>query len=231
MEKNKNLELKENEQLDDLLIDNRKIIQLKNKYKFTSDSVRLSNFVNVKNNARVCEFCSGNGIISILVKLNNIQKNLNFTLVELDNDQAEVSKKNIEINELKNFEVYNTAVQNVHKKLGVESFDTVVCNPPYFSENSVSPAIAKKEKAEITLNINEICVEANRLLKYGGSLFLVFPASRVFELSSVLNKNNFAIKCATLVKANHKSEFKTVLVEAKKGGKITNAKICSLDIE
>jgi len=225
------MELLENEQLDDLLIDGRKIIQLKNKYKFTSDSVRLANFVNVKNNARVCEFCSGSGIISILVKLNNMQKNLSFTLVELDGEQAQVSKKNIELNKLDNFTVCNDKVQDFHKIVGVETFDVVVCNPPYFSENSVKPFLAKKEKAEITLNISEICIEANKLLKFGGSLFLVFPANRVFELSSVLNKNNFAIKNATFVKASHKSEFKTILVEAKKGGKLTNVKVSSLEIE
>lgn len=224
------MKLNENEQLDDLLIDDRKIIQLKNKYKFTSDSVRLSNFVKVKNNANVCEFCSGSGIISILIKLNNMQKKLNFTLVELDSEQAEVSKKNVELNKLDNFTVYNARVQGIYKTIGAESFDAVVCNPPYFSAESVKATLAKKEKAEITLNINEICVEANKLLKFGGSLIMVFPASRMFELSSVLNQNNFAIKNATLVKASHKSEFKTVLVEARKGGKLTNVKVCSLDI-
>ncbi len=226
------MELNENEQLDDLLIDGRKIIQLRNKYKFTSDSVRLSNFVNVKNNANVCEFCSGSGIISILVMLNNLDKNLKITMVEIDGEFCEVSKKSVELNGLdKNITVVNAPVQNISKKLGAETFDAIMCNPPYFSANSVKTELAKKEKAEITITLNEICSEANKLLKFGGSLFLVFPSTRVFELSGILTKNNFAIKGATFVKASHKAEFKTVLIEAKKGGKNTNAKVECLNVK
>lgn len=231
LNENEQAKLFANEQLDDLLIDGRKIIQLKNKYKFTSDSVRLANFVSVKNNANVCEFCSGSGIISILVKLNNMDKNINLTMVELDAELCEASKKSVELNGFSDcISALNSPVQNVSKMLGVELFDAVVCNPPYFSAGSVKPELAKKEKAEITITLSEICAEANKLLKFGGSLFLVFPASRMFELSGVLTKNNFAVKRATLVKAGHKTEFKTILVEAKKGGKNTNAVVSSLEL-
>ncbi len=221
----------DNEQLDDLLIDGRKIIQLKNKYKFTSDSVRLANFVKFTKNAHVCEFCSGSGIISILCAL-DAGKGLNYTLVELDSELAAASQKSINLNELeKTFKVVNAPVQNVYKQLGSECFDIVICNPPYFSADSVKSEHATKEKAETTISIAEIAAEANKLLKYGGALNMVVPAMRVFEIAETLKKNNFAIKRATFVKASHKQAFKTVLIEAKKGGKNKCATIESLEIK
>ena len=224
------MKLNDNEQLDDLLIDGRKIIQLKNKYKFTSDSVRLANFVKFAKNAQVCEFCSGSGIISILCALGG-GKGLNYTLVELDSELAVASEKSIKLNELdKTLKVVNAPVQNVYKQLGSECFDVVICNPPYFSADSVREEHATKEKAETTINIAEIAAEANKLLKFGGALNLVVPSMRVFEIAETLKQNNFAIKRATFVKASHKQAFKTVLIEAKKGGKNTNAKIECLDV-
>lgn len=224
------MKLNDNEQLDDLLIDGRKIIQLKNKYKFTSDSVRLANFVKFVKNAHVCEFCSGSGIISILCALGN-GKGLNYTLVELDSELAAASEKSIKLNGLeKNFKVYNAPVQNIYKTLGSEIFDCIICNPPYFSADSVKGEHATKEKAETTITIAEIAREANKLVRFGGSLNLVVPAMRVFEIADILKQNNFAIKRAVFVKASHKQTFKTVLLEAKKGGKNKSASIESLEI-
>ncbi len=62
-------------------------------------------------------------------------------------------------------------------------------------------------------------------------LYLVFPATRVFEIAEILKQHNFAIKDATFVKASHKTTFKTVLIEAKKGGKNKCATIESLEIK
>ena len=62
------MELKENERIDDLELNNLKIIQNKNGFCFGMDSVLLSDFAkNVKLNAKVIDLGTGTGILPILL--------------------------------------------------------------------------------------------------------------------------------------------------------------------
>ena len=64
------MELKENERIDDLELNNLKIIQNKNGFCFGMDSVLLSDFAkNVKLNAKVIDLGTGTGILPILLAL------------------------------------------------------------------------------------------------------------------------------------------------------------------
>ena len=95
----KNL-LKENEVLDDLQLNNLMIIQNKNNYRFTSDSVLLSNFVKVGHKDFVVEFCSGSGVISILV--NEKYKPKNIIGFELQSELCEMSNRTLLYNNITN---------------------------------------------------------------------------------------------------------------------------------
>ena len=59
--------LEDGERLDDLNLDGLKIIQRKDGYNFTSDSVLLANFVKTKKTDICVEIGAGCGVISILV--------------------------------------------------------------------------------------------------------------------------------------------------------------------
>ena len=62
------IELKENERIDDLEINNLKIIQNKKYFCFGMDSVIISDFAKkIKNNSIVLDLGTGTGIISILL--------------------------------------------------------------------------------------------------------------------------------------------------------------------
>ena len=62
------MELKENERIDDLELNNLKIIQNKNGFCFGMDSVLLSDFAkNVKSNEKVNDLGTGTGILPILL--------------------------------------------------------------------------------------------------------------------------------------------------------------------
>lgn len=210
--------LKDGEVLDDLLIENRKIIQNKNLYRFTSDSIRLAKFIKAKKSNQIVELCSGSGIIGIHLALQSSFKSL--IMVEIQKELADMCERSVKMNQLDGkISVLNTPLQNVHKQIGTEKFDIVFCNPP-FEKNEIktkneSEKIAKSEK---TVNIFEICHEANKLLKFSGSFYLCFPSTRLFELSNALCKNNFAVKDVQLV-FDAKGEARLALVHAVKGGK------------
>ena len=63
-----NMELKEDERIDDLEINNLKMIQNKNGFCFGIDSILLSDFAkNIKNNSTVLDLGTGTGIIPTLL--------------------------------------------------------------------------------------------------------------------------------------------------------------------
>ena len=62
------VELKKGEVIEDLQLNGLKIIQNKLDYCFSSDSVMLSDFSQVGHKDKVVEFCSGSGVVSILIK-------------------------------------------------------------------------------------------------------------------------------------------------------------------
>ena len=91
--------LGEYEVLEDMLIDDLKIVQDTRLYRFTSDSVLLSKFAHAKKNDVVADFCAGSGIVAFHFYALNRKKlrDLRFTLFEMQEDLCALSKKIDEI--------------------------------------------------------------------------------------------------------------------------------------
>ena len=61
------MKIEENERLDDLLYNNLKIFQRKDRYCFGSDAVEIANFADGKPGENAVDLGSGTGIIAILL--------------------------------------------------------------------------------------------------------------------------------------------------------------------
>lgn len=211
------IRLQEDEQLDDLLIDERKIIQQKDGYHFSSDSVRLAKFVKFKSGDRICEFCAGSGIISILLAIDGAN---DLTCIELQKDLANICQKNVKINDFEGkIKVLNENLVDIHKKIGCEIFDIIICNPPFEkTKNNLEENQVNIAKFELCVNLKQIACEASRLLKFKGKFFAVVPAKRLFEFDGYLNEFGFKIK-ETHLFCPKNDECDTAYVCAVKGAK------------
>ena len=90
--------LEEGERIEDLQCKGLKIIQNKNYYTFTSDSVILANFVRLKERDVCVEIGAGCGVISILLSAKNSFKKI--TAFELQPEMAQLADKNVKLNNL-----------------------------------------------------------------------------------------------------------------------------------
>lgn len=213
------MKLKNNERLDDLQLNNLFIIQDKEGYCFTSDAVALANFVKVKNGGSLVDLCSGSGVIGILVQAkNNVSKTI---LVELQKNMADMCARSIKYNKLENIEVVNKPLQNIYKEIGDNCFDVVVCNPPYKKIGSASKlnesetiAIARHE---ITVTLEEIVLEAKRLLKYGGEFYICNKEERLVDMLVILRKHGLEPKDLKILPSSKGANI--VMIKSKKGGK------------
>ena len=122
--------LKPNERLDDLQINNLKIIQDKEGFCFGIDSIILSEFAkDIKENNTVIDLGTGTGIIGFLLIAKNNLKNV--TGIEIQPEVAEMAQRSIKLNKLENiFNIINCNIKNILSKIEKESFDVVVTNPP-----------------------------------------------------------------------------------------------------
>ena len=108
-----NMELKKDERIDDLEINNLKIIQNKNGFCFGIDSILLSDFAkNIKNNSTVLDLGTGTGIIPTLLCAKTKLKKV--VGIEIQEEVYDMAKRSIKLNKLEDkFEIINENIINL----------------------------------------------------------------------------------------------------------------------
>lgn len=208
------------ERIEDLQCNGLKIIQNKELYCFTSDSVILANFVKVKTGEKALEIGAGCGVISILLTAKTKAKKI--VAFEMQDELAELAKRNVELNSLGDkIEIVHDKIQNYRKYFEDEQFDVVFSNPPYMhsdekNKNEKTPRDLARHDS--TLSLQDLCASAKRALRFGGRLYLVYDPSRTAELVHSLIENSLEPKTMFFTE-NGKKAIKLVVIEAVKGGK------------
>ncbi len=211
--------LKDNERLDDLQLDGLEIIQNKNGYKFSTDSVLLANFAKAKSNDICVDLCSGSGVVAILFSWKNKIKKCYS--VEIQPQLADMAERSVLHNKLDDrIEVLNIDLALSTKMLGFESVDVVTVNPPYnkVGETSETDEIAIATH-ELKTNLSTIIKTTAGILKYGGKLFMVHKADRLADILFECRLAKLEPKTLRIVYPKADKEPNLVLVEATKGGK------------
>lgn len=214
----RDIEILPNERLDDLQYNGLYILQERDGYCFTSDAVILANYVKCKSGGRICDLCSGSGVIGVLAGQKcNAGK---VVLVEIQENLADMSKRSIQYNGLENIEVVNKPLQNIHKTIGC-GFDVVVCNPPYKKAGSAKLVNEKESIAiarhEIKVTMEEIIQESSLLLKFGGDLYICNKEERLTDILVLLRKYGVEPKEVKIRLSDKGSNI--VFVKGRKGGK------------
>ena len=118
------VKLEKDERLEDLQCKGLKIIQNKNYYTFTSDSVILANFIKLNNKDNCVEIGTGCGVISVLLSAKtDFNKIIAF---EIQSEMARIAEKNILLNNLEEkIQVISDDVRNYRQHCKPESFDVL----------------------------------------------------------------------------------------------------------
>lgn len=204
------------EYLTDLGIEDYKIIQDTDDYAFSQDSVFLVNMAKLGTKDNVLDLGCGSGILSILAL---IKKKVKSAVgVEINEKFCDMAKRSAKLNGL-SFEVINCDVKNVREHIKAESFDKVLCNPPYFTPSSPIAAVGGVARTESTSTLDDFIAAASYSLRFGGDLWIVSKASRLAGLLASLDRHRLAAKELTLIYPKLSLGVDTVVVSAKKGGK------------
>ncbi|MDD4290972.1 MAG: methyltransferase [Clostridia bacterium] len=216
---NNDVSLKGKERLDDLQLDGLFIIQNPDNYLFTCDAVELANYVSNARGKTVADFCSGSGIISILIAHKKHPKIVYG--VEINSYMAEMSARSVRLNDIQNVDVIQGDVKNAQLLFKKESIDIVVSNPPYRKLNSgevQSQSHLALARHEILLNHEELISAAAYVLKCKGSLYLVHQFERLAELFYTMK--NYGLEPKELHVLGEPLRPSRVIIRAVKGGNV-----------
>lgn len=215
------IKIKDGERIDDLQRDGLQIIQHPNKFCFGMDAVLLSSFANAKESDRVIDLGTGTGIIPILMSAKTKAEEL--IGLEIQEDSADMAARSVLLNDLSGrVKIVNGDIKRAAELFQAASFDVVTCNPPYMIgqhgiKNPNEPkAIARHE---ILCTFEDVSYQAAKLLKPGGSLYLVHRPFRLAEIFESLMKNRLEPKRMQLVYPYVDREPNMVLIEAVRGGR------------
>ena len=206
-----------------LLNFNNMIIYQDNDYfLFSIDSVLLANFVTIKlTDKKIIDLCTGNAPIPMLLSLRTKARIFG---VELQKYIYDMGVDSIRENKLDTqIELINDDVKEIEKIYNAESFDIVTCNPPYFkysekslTNDNIGKAIARHE---VKVNLEDIIIKSQYLLKNNGTLALIHRPERLIEIIELLKKYKFEPKKIQFVYPKEGSNANTLLLEATKNGK------------
>lgn len=216
------MELNEDERIDDLQLNGLKIIQNKNWFCFGIDAVLLSDFAKqIKSGETVVDLCTGNGIIPIL--LSGKTQASKIYGVEIQKEVALLANRNVEYNNLNSrVEIINRDLNNLKDVILSGSVDSVTVNPPYKKKGSgiINDLDTKTiSRHEISCTLEDIIRESARMLKSGGSLYMIHRVERLVDILSCMRDEKIEPKRLKFIHPKMNEAPNLVLVEGKRSGR------------
>lgn len=192
-------------------------------FSYGTDAVLLSKFVlssfKSLKNKKMCDLCSGTGIIPLLICDSN--QDVTAVGVEINEGACEIASMSATVSGLSSRYIqFNADLRNIRSLFEPESFDFLTCNPPYMTASSgymCEQDYKTIARHEILCNIDDVFKAAFYLLKTGGSIFIVYRSDRLSSLFTAAANNRFEIKeMISFVSGNLPSKSKLIVCRASK---------------
>src|SRR5690625_2612714 len=176
---------------------NIQIIQITTIFSYSLDAVLLAHFAYIPiAKGNILDLCSGNGIIPLLLSRHT---NANIVGLEIQQRLVHMAERSIHLNKLENnISIIQGDLKERQPSLPQSYFDTVTCNPPYFSNLKESN---HNQSEYMTIARHEVCctledvVKACKLyVKPGGKVVLVHRPERLVDIITLFRKYKLELK-------------------------------------
>ena len=200
---------------------NLKIVQNKNYFNFSLDSVLLPCFVELlPTTKKILDLCTGNAPVPLILSTKTKSK---IYGVELQKNIYDLAIESVKINNINNIELINDDIKNLSDYFETDTFDIITCNPPYFKYKNTSILnnndVKSLARHEISITLNDIIKLSKKLLKNNGSLCMIHRTERLIEIIEEMKKNNIEPKRIRFIYPKKNNDSNLVLIDGRKNGK------------
>ena len=213
-------DLKPGERVDDLIINNLKLIQHPDEFCFSLDAVLLAHFASLRPGAAAVDLGAGTGVIGLLLLARGARTVIG---VEISPDMADRARRSAGLNRLEDrLAIIQGDMRRVAELLPGGHYELVVSNPPYrpVGGGYISPndkvAMARHE---VTASLAEVVAAAKYLVKYRGRFAMVHLPERMAEITAAMCQAGIEPKRLQLVYPAIGKKPNMVLVEGVRGAR------------
>lgn len=209
-----------NERIDDLQINGRRIIQSPDRFCFGMDAVLLSGFAKVKKGESVLDLGTGTGILPILLDAKT--EGGHFTGLEIQPESADMARRSVILNNRQDkIDIVTGDIKNALNIFGAASFDVIVTNPPYMNQNHgiTNPESPKAiARHELLCSLEDVIRQTRSLLKVNGRMYMVHRPFRLPDIMELMNECGIEPKKMRFAHPYVDREPSMVLIEGVRGG-------------
>ena len=214
------VELKPGERVDELIINDLKLIQHPDQFCFSLDAVLLAHFASVRPGGAAVDLGSGTGVIGLLLLARGAAA---VTGLELNPVMADMARRSACLNQFEDrLSIIQGDLRRIKDFFPAGGCELIVSNPPYrpVGGGYISPndrvAMARHE---VTANLAEVVAAAKYLVKYRGRFAMVHLPERLAEISLAMCQAGIEPKRLQLVYPAMDKKPNMVLIEGVRGAK------------
>ena len=213
--------MKSNITITELLLSGFQLFQDEKEFKFSIDAILLAHFGEAKSNKHYLELGTGTGVIPHVLYHRGAH---HVVGVDCNPRVIELAQRSVLHNGIAEaVSMVELDYMTDAGKLYYGQFDGIYMNPPYFETNS--GLLSTVENVALALHeqqysMKDRLLQAQRYLKFGGTLWMIYTTPRLESLLSAIEQTQFRVKRMRFVHGNQDKVSKLVLLELKYGGKL-----------
>ena len=198
-----------------------KIIQRKDMFNFSLDSVLVAHFASITTKTKkIVDFGTNNAAIPLIL---STITNAKIIGLEIQEEAYLLACKNIKLNNLENqIEIIHCDINDYEVKPD-EKVDIVICNPPFFKVDKQSN-INENEyltiaRHEVKITLEQIIKSVARILENSGKFVLIHRPDRLIEIIELMKKYHIEPKRIKMIYPKINSDCNMILIEGRFRGK------------
>lgn len=183
--------------------------------KVGTDGVLLGAFAEVNSATSILDIGTGSGLIAIMLAQKSQAKIIG---IDIENESIIQAKENGLLSPWsERLTFHNISIQDFSNK-NKYAFDTVVCNPPFFSSSLKSPDSGKNiARHDTSLNFDDLISGISTVLAHDGNAWLIIPFFNQDMIMKIASENRLhASKTITIFPKAGKIAHRSI-IELKRG--------------
>jgi tRNA1Val (adenine37-N6)-methyltransferase len=189
-------------------------------YRFSLDAVLLAGLAGVGREDGVIDLGSGCGVVPIILAYRGLGRR--SIGLEIQPELVEVAQMNVAVNGFgERVQILEMDFREAAEHFGPAIADVVVSNPPYRRLNTgrINPdrqrAVARHE---LSGSVEDVFRAGKYLLRDGGRLVLIYPATRLPHLLGVARDCGFSAKRLRFIYSDQTNPARLLVLECRKAG-------------